>query len=345
MIPVLNIYYLLCYAWNKLDEKEITDVSSIDTTNLYDLFGKVLIGGMNHLFKRGLDRDYKTFSEDSKCIRGKINFSTTIKRNLFLKAQVNCEHDELTYNILHNQIIKTTCKNLVNIESLDKGLKDELIGTLRKLESIDEIPLSSNVFSRIQLNTNNFFYDFLLKICELIFNSLLISEKAGGSKFIEFIQDPKKMPFLFEEFVRKFYKIELKGAKVYREYISWDASFCEGTGLSLLPKMETDTSIEWNDSKIVIETKYSKNPIITSHYGKQQFRSGHLYQLSSYLQNLEKKGGINENCSGILLYAKVEEDIFEKLELLGHKILICSIDLNMDWKLIHEELIGFVKCV
>ncbi len=339
MIPILNIYYLLCYAWNKLDEKEITNVSSIDTTNLYDLFAKVLIGGMNHLFKRGLDRGYKTFSEDSKCIKGKINFSSTIKRNLLIKAQVNCEHDELTYNVLHNQIIKSTCKKLIQIESLNKDLKDELIGILRKLDSIDEIPLSSNVFSRIQLNTNNFFYDFLLKICELIFNSLLISEDQGSSKFAEFIQDQKKMPYLFEEFIRNFYKIELEGAKVYREYINWDAISRETSSLNLLPKMETDTSIEWKGTKIVIETKYSKSPIITSQYGKQQFRSGHLYQLSSYLQNIKQKGGINKNCSGILLYANAEEDIFEQLEILGHKILICSVDLNKNWKSIHDKLI------
>ncbi|GAG60746.1 unnamed protein product, partial [marine sediment metagenome] len=31
-IPIHNIYYLLCYAWNKLDEKDIVDVSGIDST-------------------------------------------------------------------------------------------------------------------------------------------------------------------------------------------------------------------------------------------------------------------------------------------------------------------------
>jgi hypothetical protein len=41
-IPIENIYFLLCYAWNKLDEKERVDVSIDDKTELLDLFAKVL---------------------------------------------------------------------------------------------------------------------------------------------------------------------------------------------------------------------------------------------------------------------------------------------------------------
>ncbi|MBN2439660.1 MAG: hypothetical protein JXL20_13790 [Deltaproteobacteria bacterium] len=54
-IPIQNIYYLLCYAWNRLEERDIVDVTGIDSTNLADLFAKVLIGGVGHLFKRGFD--------------------------------------------------------------------------------------------------------------------------------------------------------------------------------------------------------------------------------------------------------------------------------------------------
>jgi len=55
-IPIQNIYYLLCYAWDKLEEKEIVDVEPLDSTSLADLFARVLINGTNHLLKRGFDR-------------------------------------------------------------------------------------------------------------------------------------------------------------------------------------------------------------------------------------------------------------------------------------------------
>ena len=57
-IPIKNIYYLLCYAWNKLDEKERIKVSIDDKTELLDLFAKVLINSTKVLLKRGIDRDY-----------------------------------------------------------------------------------------------------------------------------------------------------------------------------------------------------------------------------------------------------------------------------------------------
>ena len=33
-IPIQNIYYLLCYAWDKLEEKEVVDVDPIESTSL-----------------------------------------------------------------------------------------------------------------------------------------------------------------------------------------------------------------------------------------------------------------------------------------------------------------------
>ena len=46
-IPVKNIYYLLSYAWDRLPESEVTDVSGLESTELVDLFAAVLSGGIN----------------------------------------------------------------------------------------------------------------------------------------------------------------------------------------------------------------------------------------------------------------------------------------------------------
>ena len=39
-IPIQNIYYLLCYAWNKLDEKEKVQVDIENSTQLLDFVCK-----------------------------------------------------------------------------------------------------------------------------------------------------------------------------------------------------------------------------------------------------------------------------------------------------------------
>jgi 5-methylcytosine-specific restriction enzyme subunit McrC len=341
-IPIENIYYLLCYAWNKLEERDIVEVQKVDSTSLLDLFAKVLINGLNHLFKRGLDRGYINFSEDTRCLKGKLCFSQTLKRNLLIKAQVHCQHDEMSYNILHNQIIKSTLSSLIHFETLDITLKKELIYLYRKLHGIDDFKLTRQVFSRVQLNNNNSFYDFLLKICEIIYENLLISEDPGQSKFKDFFQDESKMAYLFEEFVRNFYKKEAKDCKVGREDILWHAKPLNEHSAGYLPKMTTDISIESENAKTVIDTKYYKETL-SKHYDQEKIHSAHLFQLYAYLKNMEVKGGINSNCSGVLLYPTLDRDISLAYAMDNHKIVVRTINLNQHWIMIHKDLIDILE--
>ena len=41
-IPVLNIYYMLCYAWNTLEEAELVDAGTEGVKELHDLLARVL---------------------------------------------------------------------------------------------------------------------------------------------------------------------------------------------------------------------------------------------------------------------------------------------------------------
>jgi 5-methylcytosine-specific restriction enzyme subunit McrC len=63
-IPIENIYYLLCYAWNKLEEKDRVNVSIDDKTELLDLFAKILINATKMLLKRGIDKNYIAHTDE-----------------------------------------------------------------------------------------------------------------------------------------------------------------------------------------------------------------------------------------------------------------------------------------
>ena len=58
MIPIQNIYYLLCYAWDQLDMKDWVAVEGKDTTELPNLLTRVFVQGMNRLIKKGLVHSY-----------------------------------------------------------------------------------------------------------------------------------------------------------------------------------------------------------------------------------------------------------------------------------------------
>jgi len=341
-IPILNIYYLLCYAWDKLEEKEIVDVNAENFKEILDLFAKILINGTTHLIKIGLDRDYIVYQEDISRIRGKVNFSESIKRNILHCAKLNCEYDELDYNILHNQILKSTIRELIKIKKIDKDLKSDLIKINRYFNSIDVVKISNKLFSQVRLNRNNYFYDFLLKVCYLVYNNLLIDEKTGDKKFKDFIREESKMSVLFESFVRNFYKKELEGYESFRETIKWDGQSYNDESKERLPVMQTDISLVSINRKIIIDTKYYKEAL-RKNYNKEKIISNNLYQIFSYLKNVEVKDKISKKCEGILLYPVVKKEINLRYKISNHKLFIKTINLSQDWKNIHKDLIKIIE--
>jgi len=345
-IPIQNIYYLLCYAWDKLDEGDIVEVKGIESTELCDLFAKVLISGTSHLLKMGLDRGYLLIGEEISGIKGKIDFSSSLKDNLLKKARAYCLFDELDHNILHNQILKSTLLKLALVDELDDTLRASLYNLLRRLSEINEIHLSQAVFRKVQLNHNNAFYDFLLKICELVIDNLLPTQERGRSKFRNFLEDEKQMSTLFESFVRNFYRLEQKTYKVGREDIHWDISCDDRRDDNrdyryLLPKMQTDISLESDDKKIIIDTKYYSEAL-SEHYGVKKIREPNLYQIFAYLKNIEKKSEKDKFSTGILLYPYVNQNLNYRVNIQGHEIVIRTINLYQEWHKIHADLLAII---
>jgi 5-methylcytosine-specific restriction enzyme subunit McrC len=345
-IPIENIYFLLCYAWNKLEEKDIVNVKTSGDSNILNLFSRVLISGLTHLFKRGIDREYSEYCAESRGIKGKINFRETIQKNILLYGRVQCNFDEMDNNTLHNQILKATIKILIRLKELDEEYRDELLLLLNRLNDIEDIIITSNVFSKVKLNRNNYFYDFLLKICELIIDNIFISEEKGESKFRDFLQDEIRMRAVFEEFLRNFYKFEQSAYKVNRENIYWDFESKDDISEDLLPEMQTDISMESKNRKIIIDAKYYKEALI-NHFGKRILQPSNLYQLAEYLRNIENLGGLNENCEGILIYPTVDEPLDLEYRFPRkkprHVIKIKTINLMQPWQNINNDLLAIIN--
>src|SRR5438445_386398 len=104
VIPIQNVYYLLCYAWNVLDEAELASVSVTPEMRLPELLASVLCGGVTHLLKRGLDRAYVTEEDEIAGIRGRLDIGTSVKRTSFVRARAHCVFDELSADVPHNRV-------------------------------------------------------------------------------------------------------------------------------------------------------------------------------------------------------------------------------------------------
>jgi 5-methylcytosine-specific restriction enzyme subunit McrC len=331
-IPIENIYYLLCYAWNKLDEKERVNVSIEDKTDLLDLFAKVLINAIKLLLKRGIDKNYIDHTEELAGLKGKIQISQTLKNNLLFKQRTICTFDEFSSNIISNRILVSTIYRLIRTKELDKALKNELVALRRMFFGIDQIEITHSLFKQVRLNRNNRFYGFVMSVCQIIYESTFPSEEPGHYKFSDFTRDERKMNQLFEAFIRNFYRLEQKKYKtVKKEIIKWQFDNTDNESYQYLPQMETDITLENEKDKIIIDAKFYRETMILN-YDKERIKSANLYQLFSYLLNQQDATAKSKNATGILLYPTIENDYNLNFKYKDHKIQIRTVNLNSNWR-------------
>lgn len=337
-IPIENIYYLFCYAWDRFPEAKAIGVGKIDSPNIWDLFASVLARGVNRLTRRGLDRGYTQIEEEMSAVRGRIGVGDTLRRNLLMFGRATCRFDELSYDILHNQIIKATLNRLSDGHKLDATLRQELCRLKRLFSEVNEISLSNALFRRVQLSRNNGHYALLIKVCELVHSALLPQRDGIGSKFSDFLEDEKLMSGVFEAFVRNFFKTEQSEFAVKSELIQWDAQALNAESARHLPVMRTDVTLRSNYRTIVIDTKYYPEAL-AENYGQKKIRSDRLYQLYAYLKNCKAQHGLPE---GILLYPATSQPLDLAFVMGGSKMRVKTLRLDQPWQKIHAELCGLL---
>jgi 5-methylcytosine-specific restriction enzyme subunit McrC len=341
-IPIENIYYLLCYAWDKLEEKEQVRVSTEDLTSLLDLMAKVLIKGCQRLLKRGIEKNYFTETVELAGIKGKLEMSPTVRKGLHLKQRTICTIDEFSDNILTNQILISTIDRLMRIRDLDASIKKELKSFHWMLPGIDVVPLSGRVFKQVRLHRNNHFYDFLLKVCYLIYENTLPSEKPGEWLFMDFQRDPARMNRLYEAFLFNFYRREFPDWQVRREYIKWQLIAADPLASKYLPRMETDITIDTGFSKTILDAKYYSQTLASS-YDSFKVHSANLYQLFSYLINQRSSSKATMYTRGILLYPTIDRELNLDYWYENHRIQIKTVNLHCGWQEIDKRLRSIVE--
>ena len=73
-------------------------------------------------------------------------------------------------------------------------------------------------------------------------------------------------------------------------------------------------------------------------FDKQTIHSGNLYQIFTYVKNMDKDN--TGNVSGMLLYARTQEEVTPDLDATfgKNRIMVKSLDLNQVFKVIESQL-------
>ena len=246
-IPIQNLYYLLCYAWGLPEQREWVKVDADSCPAVLDLLSRLLTKGADVLLKRGIAKEYRTHEEEIAGIKGKLELAQTLKQGRYREGKTICTIDDLTGDILLNQIVYTTMYRLLGNKDLDKDVKKDLLRSFRRFPKVSIIDLKPGTFKDVRLNRNNRFYRLIISVCEMLHaNMLPDKQRPGEYRFIDFTRDEDVMNSIFEAFLRNFYHQECSAEYpiVRRTRISFRFDALNAEDVELLPIMETDVTLD-----------------------------------------------------------------------------------------------------
>jgi 5-methylcytosine-specific restriction enzyme subunit McrC len=237
--------------------------------------------------------------------------------------------------------LKTTLVDLLGFKKISKIQKSEIRRSLMRMGEVDSIELSMSQFGQVNLNRNNQHYKLALHIAELIAQNTVLNESDGKKVFVDIGRDHQKLAKLFERFAFQFYK-KHSGYRVKKERINWLSD-----RFDYLPTMNTDITLESDSRKIIIDTKFYGNTLGSRgvDFGANKFHSANLYQIFSYVSNVagSSSHSMNHKTEGILLYPTVDVELSEKFIIKDHPISVFTVDLNVEWQLIHDRMMVVLK--
>ena len=123
------------------------------------------------------------------------------------------------------------------------------------------------------------------------------------------------MAKLYERFILEYFRFHYAHLNARARQINWNLD--EGNDESIIAFLPTMQS-RWGDSKT--------------------FHSHNMYQIFSYVKNHDVHG--SGNVSGMLLYAKTEEDVTPNanFSIGGNRIYVKTLDLNLEFPQICVQL-------
>lgn len=153
---------------------------------------------------------------------------------------------------------------------------------------------------------------------------------------------------LFERAVGGFYRAtanDLGWRTRTGQFISWNVQDETPGAGGLIPKMQTDISLENTSAKrrMIIDTKFT-SALANGQFGGETFKSSHLYQIYTYVRSQEDPSDPLSLCAeGMLLYPSVGQSVRESFDSHGHRFTVATVDLGKPASSVRQQLLDAIK--
>ena len=187
-------------------------------------------------------------------------------------------------------------------------------------------------WNKVKYNRNNATYKMLLDICKFLYDASVYTTEKGIHKRQKYDYE-KTLHSIYEKFLLEYFKHHYPQYIVHAPYIRW--SLDDGYESDFLPAMKSDIIISDKETKdtLIIDAKFYTKSMSNGKYGESaKLHSHNLYQIYTYVKNEQFYS--SGKVSGILLYAKTDEDITPNgtYSFDNSKIMAKSLDLNQDFE-------------
>ncbi len=347
-IPIRNLWYMLLYAWNEYPITKDWSMEDVEAAPTLDaLLAAILSKLIQQRMRIGLGRAYIDHHQAIQGIRGRLDFTESLKRRTFDHGQAFCEFQQFSANSQKNQIIRSTLARLVQVGNFgaDQQRADELRHNLRRLtralDDIDLIELKLDLIRRQQFGRNDGDYRLMMAICGLILERQMPTEATGWHHLPALNRQALILHKVYESFVANFYRLHLRHYSVKAQsHLSWNTR----KENAFLPIMKPDLILQEKRTgeMIVLDTKFTAKSLSENLWGKQLFDSSHLYQMYAYLHTQESLSVQHHKAAGVLLYPAIHGKLSEQIEWENHIIGVESLDLAVQWEEIEKRLFEIV---
>lgn len=317
-LAVPRLMFLLAYAADQTGWKNVAaefgkaSDEVVALASAFSWFGKVAL-------ERGPLRGYRRRDERLDTIRGRLRFADQIAHGAGLPLPVEVTYHDFTADVLENRMLKTAASLFLRMRRLPRPARLRLLHLRAALTGVSE--LADWHAQRRPMSTRlNAHYEPALKLAELLFRSLSISQNHGEITATTFVFDMNKV---FEDFVSAAFAQSMRrfGGTVRPQ--DKEHSLDQGGRLKLKP------DIAWwvgGRCLAVLDAKYKA-------IDDGKLRHEDAYQMLAYCAAYDLD-------RGYLVYAKDSgtEPTTHTVRNLGTKIEVFPLDVELEPDLLLKQV-------
>ena len=351
-IPIKNIFYMLCYAWNILSIKGDINVDDDDFGDAYNLLARIFTFGLSRLIRSGFHRSYIEKTEQLPAVRGRISITGSIRARMARQQKLECTYDDYSQNDAFNQVLAYTIEVLTKHPEIDKKIKKDLKKMQVYFTGIDAAAPTKELRRKLIFNRNNTTYKLLIHVALMLYDNTMVNEDDGNNVFADFFRDGQ-MERVYEMFILNFYALHLDSAvyRVHAPKITWnmeeDAEERYGSLVDLVMNpsdRRTDIVVENKITKkqLILDAKYYQETLVRGYRDSTiaRYRRSHIDQVRGYVLDSKYSG----KKLGALVYPTVKDDFPrpQMAPMQGSPVLFKTLNLDKQWRDIETDLLSFV---